>query len=199
MERLMTTTTLGLALAVTPVLADEIPNPNTADTQSTGSNSMNKDNVRKPGEFAAEDKQVEFLKKAPSDQFAANKLIRLQVYDRQNKQVGEIDDLVLARDGKIDAAVIGVGRFMGLDEKQVAVTYGALNTRRTGENELKVTLDVTKEKLESAPAFSWSDQVFSNDRVFSNDNASMTQTVDRKEGSSIDTASVIEKIKKSLG
>ena len=40
--------------------------------------------------------------------------------------LGKINDLVLNKDGGIAAVVIGVGGFLGIGEKQVAVDFHAL-------------------------------------------------------------------------
>lgn len=55
------------------------------------------------------------------------------------------------RNGKIVAALIGVGGFLGLGEKDVAVRFEDLTLGRDENNDVKVTLDVNKKTLTSAP------------------------------------------------
>jgi len=67
--------------------------------------------------------------------------------------VGEIGELLLAEDGKIESAVINVGGFLGMGEKPVAVTFEELQLLRNEDGELRVYIDATKENLEAQPEY----------------------------------------------
>jgi hypothetical protein len=56
----------------------------------------------------------------------SSKMIGLNVYNDTNEKLGSISDLLLAKDGKINAAVIGVGGFLGVGERLVAVSFDKL-------------------------------------------------------------------------
>jgi hypothetical protein len=56
----------------------------------------------------------------------APKLVGVAVYGSDNKSVGKIDDLLLDKDGTVKAVVIGVGGFLGIGKKDVAVPYSAI-------------------------------------------------------------------------
>ena len=56
-------------------------------------------------------------------QWRASKLDGLDVYNTNNEKIGDISELILDRGGKIDAIVIGVGGFLGMEEHQVAVPF----------------------------------------------------------------------------
>jgi len=56
----------------------------------------------------------------------ASKLMKLNVYNEANEKVGDINDVLLDRDGKVEAVVIGVGGFLGIGEHNVAVPYSDL-------------------------------------------------------------------------
>ena len=43
------------------------------------------------------------------------------VYNAKNEKVGDVDDLIIAPDSASSYAIIGVGGFLGLGERQVAV------------------------------------------------------------------------------
>ena len=69
----------------------------------------------------------------PSDQkmalkgsWRASKLMGLNVYNEQNEKLGDINELIVGKDGKINAVVIGVGGFLGMGEHLVAVPYEKL-------------------------------------------------------------------------
>ena len=55
-----------------------------------------------------------------------SKLIGLNVYNDQNEKVGSIKDLMFDKSGNIASVVIGVGGFLGMGERDVAVKWGEL-------------------------------------------------------------------------
>jgi len=48
------------------------------------------------------------------------------VYGADGESIGEINDVLVSQDGSINAVIIGVGGFLGIGEKDVAVDMGAL-------------------------------------------------------------------------
>lgn len=48
------------------------------------------------------------------------------VYGSDNESIGEINDVLVSQDGSINAVIIGVGGFLGIGEKDVAVNMSAL-------------------------------------------------------------------------
>jgi sporulation protein YlmC with PRC-barrel domain len=59
-------------------------------------------------------------------QWRASKLMGLDVYNDANEKLGDINELILDKDGKVSAVVIGVGGFLGMGEHDVAVTMDKL-------------------------------------------------------------------------
>jgi PRC-barrel domain len=55
-----------------------------------------------------------------------SKVIGLNVYNDQNEKIGSIKDLMLDKSGNIASAVIGVGGFLGMGERDVAVKFADL-------------------------------------------------------------------------
>lgn len=90
-----------------------------------------------------------------ADEWRSTKLVGLSVYNRANEKIGDINDLILGADGKISSAVIGVGGFLGLGEKLVAVEFSDLQLNRDADGTMHVTVDSTKEALETAPEFKY--------------------------------------------
>jgi hypothetical protein len=56
----------------------------------------------------------------------SSKMIGLNVYNDAHEKLGSISDLLLDKSGKINAAVIGVGGFLGVGERLVAVSFDKL-------------------------------------------------------------------------
>ena len=46
----------------------------------------------------------------------ASKLMGLDVYNEANEKLGDINELILDKDGKVNAVIIGVGGFLGMVE-----------------------------------------------------------------------------------
>lgn len=59
-------------------------------------------------------------------QWRASKLMGLDVYNDANEKLGDINELILDKDGKISAVVIGVGGFLGMGEHDIAVSMDKL-------------------------------------------------------------------------
>ena len=53
----------------------------------------------------------------------ASKVVGLNVYNDGNESLGSINDLLTDKNGKIVAAVIGVGGFLGVGERYVAIPF----------------------------------------------------------------------------
>jgi hypothetical protein len=59
-------------------------------------------------------------------QWRASKLIGLAVYNEGNERLGDINEIIVDRTGKIQGVVIGVGGFLGMGEHDVMVTFDKL-------------------------------------------------------------------------
>jgi len=91
-----------------------------------------------------------------ADQYLTENLIGTNVYSGPGddaSDLGGINDLVLASSGQVEAAVVGVGGFLGIGEKDVAVPFGELQMTRDDDAEPRITAALDKETLEQAPSF----------------------------------------------
>jgi sporulation protein YlmC with PRC-barrel domain len=70
--------------------------------------------------------------------------------DAQN--IGDVNDIVLMKDGKAQSLIIGVGGFLGLGEKSVAYDFAKAQWAEKNGNRWLVAR-TTKEDLEAQPAF----------------------------------------------
>src|SRR6185437_10584549 len=59
-------------------------------------------------------------------QWQASKLIHMNVYNAQNEKIGDIKELMLDKNGKVNTVAIGVGGFLGMGERDVAVKFDQL-------------------------------------------------------------------------
>jgi sporulation protein YlmC with PRC-barrel domain len=54
-------------------------------------------------------------------QWRASKVIGINVYNDNNEKIGDIQELIVDKSGKVDNVVLGVGGFLGMGEHYVAV------------------------------------------------------------------------------
>jgi hypothetical protein len=66
--------------------------------------------------------------------------------------LGEIKDMLLDREGKVQAVIVSVGGFLGMGEKDVAVAFDAV-TPTQRENKFWLAMNVNKDQLRAAPGF----------------------------------------------
>ena len=85
----------------------------------------------------------------------ASKLIGAAVKNQANETIGDINEIVLSKDGNIAAVVIGVGGFLGIGEREVAVAFDSLRLTQDENQNTVLTLDATKETLKAAPQWQW--------------------------------------------
>lgn len=74
--------------------------------------------------------------------------------------IGEINNLLVSRDGKINAVIVGVGGFLGLGEKNVALRMSELRfLKKSGDDadDYFVVVKSNKEQLEQAPEYKLAD------------------------------------------
>lgn len=82
---------------------------------------------------------------------AKNRLIDKAVYNDKNERIGEVEDVIVAPDGKVSWAILGVGGFLGIAEKKVAIPMAQL--RLSGDR--FVLRGATKDALKAAPEFKY--------------------------------------------
>ncbi|ODT68808.1 MAG: hypothetical protein ABS75_19200 [Pelagibacterium sp. SCN 63-23] len=73
------------------------------------------------------------------------------------EQVGTINDIVFSAQGDITAVVVGVGGFLGIGEKSVAVDFQSLEFALAADNTERWVLPTTAEALTAAPDFVWAE------------------------------------------
>ena len=74
------------------------------------------------------------------------------VYDNQDNKIGDVNDILLDKDGRVSTVIIGVGGFLGVGEKDVAVPFTALKVaEKAGDRYL--VINATKEALVKAPGY----------------------------------------------
>jgi len=89
------------------------------------------------------------------NELRASKLIGTTVQNNTNEPIGKINEIILSKDGKVAGVVIGVGGFLGMGEREIAVTFEALRIAQDSHNMTTVSLNATKDGLRAAPEWQW--------------------------------------------
>ena len=112
----------------------------------------------------------QFVAAQKSDQWLSSKFKGTNVLGPDNEKVGDVNDLLFDKDGKILAVIIGVGGFLGIGEKDVALemsalqvvpastttgTTGTATTAATSDDpqNIKLKVSMNKDQLKNAPSF----------------------------------------------
>ncbi|KQS96203.1 MULTISPECIES: PRC-barrel domain-containing protein [unclassified Rhizobium] len=129
--------------------------PQTMEVQPAGEQPA--DAMKKPVDQAAEAAPASgsgYLTEQAEDQIAASTYIGQSVYNASDESIGEINDVIFTKDGSVEAAVIGVGGFLGIGEKNVAVPLDTITVATVpNSDDLKLTTQETADTLKAAPEF----------------------------------------------
>lgn len=120
---------------------------------------------------AAKTGPASYLEAAGPNDVLASSLIGMRVYAvetdidatqaypadarKEWADVGEVNDVVLDWDGSVKAVVLGVGGFLGMGEKNVAIEMSSLRKARESmdSNDWFLVVNTSKEMLTNAPAY----------------------------------------------
>jgi sporulation protein YlmC with PRC-barrel domain len=98
--------------------------------------------------------QAQVLNSLPSNATTVTNYYKQNVYDPSDAKIGEIMDVLVGKDGKVDAFIISVGGFLGMGEKDVAVPFTAIHaTEKNGKWYL--TMNATKDSLKAAHGYKY--------------------------------------------
>lgn len=82
----------------------------------------------------------------------ASRMIGVEVRNPAGGHVGTIDDLLITDGGTLRAVVINISRFLGLDDKRIAVEPGAL-VLRPGGDRFTAVLNMGSDTISAAKPF----------------------------------------------
>jgi sporulation protein YlmC with PRC-barrel domain len=88
-----------------------------------------------------------------TNEWVASELMGKAVYNAANERIGEIDDLIIGRDGRAVAAVVGVGGFLGIGERKVAMTFSNFRMTRDQNGTVRTVVDASRDMLKDAPEY----------------------------------------------
>ncbi len=83
----------------------------------------------------------------------ARGVLGLDVRSPTDEDMGHIVDVIVDRTGKVRAAVIDFGGFLGVGSRKIVVDWNALHFGRVAKNGDAVTLELTKAQVAAAPEY----------------------------------------------
>jgi sporulation protein YlmC with PRC-barrel domain len=94
---------------------------------------------------------------AQSADTRASKLIGLDVYNKNNENIGEVEDLIIDGNKNVKAVVVSVGGFLGIGDRNVAIDPASVMMTEQRDGAWRIVANTTKEDLKGAPAFKFAD------------------------------------------
>ena len=70
---------------------------------------------------------------APNESWTVTNFYKQSVYDPNESKIGDVDDVLVDKSGKVTGFVIGVGGFLGAGEKDVIVPFTAVKTSKKND------------------------------------------------------------------
>lgn len=126
--------------------------PGAADTGPAASDGMASDDLA--ADNAAPQTSDGFIALQQPSQTLASSLIGMNVLSDSGDDadnIGKISDLILNEDQQVTGVIIGVGGFLGMGQKEVAIPWSEISIMDTDDK--TAIIELSKEALEQAPAF----------------------------------------------
>jgi sporulation protein YlmC with PRC-barrel domain len=98
---------------------------------------------------------AKILASIPANAMTVTHWHKQSVYDPSDAKIGEIMDVLVDREGKIAVLILGVGGFLGMGEKDVAVPFNAVQFKTKDNNKWYPVMNTTKDALKNAPGYKY--------------------------------------------
>jgi sporulation protein YlmC with PRC-barrel domain len=122
-------------------------------SNSNGSNSTNAGNANGGNAYV----------NVPDQDDLSSKVVGLDVYNNDNKDIGTIKDIALNPNGRTNAYILSVGGFLGVGDRYVAVSPSAVKvTYNDSDKKWHATMNATADQLKAAPEFKYTGKWNSN-------------------------------------
>jgi len=111
-----------------------------------------------PATSSAKAESPKFVAKQAPDQRLMSKFKGTNVVGTDDAKIGDVSDILFDKNGKILAYVVGVGGFLGIGAKDVAIEPSSFqevpdNSATAKSGDVKLRLSMTKDELKNAATF----------------------------------------------
>jgi sporulation protein YlmC with PRC-barrel domain len=164
MRNLLLTTAVALPMTFGAAFAQDTAPATDPTMETTETAPMETDTMAEPAEdmteaddaaaAAAAAEKVEIEQAA--NEWRVDWITGTSVMSPDGETIGDINDLIVdSETGEMKAAIIGVGGFLGIGEKQIALPWTDLTVNSDAQ---EITSDLTEEEAEAAPEYVFRDQ-----------------------------------------
>lgn len=80
------------------------------------------------------------------------KLIGRNIKNSAGDTIGEVESVYVDKSGKISSVIVGVGGFLGVGEREVAISWNDLQVTNDGKD---VTTAMSKDQLKALPEYQY--------------------------------------------
>ncbi|MGY6646940.1 MAG: PRC-barrel domain-containing protein [Salinarimonas sp.] len=103
--------------------------------------------------FTAPDFQREGYSRAEATSFSVDQLLSANVYDVNDNNVGNVQDVMAGSNDELEYVVIDVGGFLGLGAHTVAIGLDEVTILHDGNDSLRLYVDVNEDALRNMPEY----------------------------------------------
>jgi sporulation protein YlmC with PRC-barrel domain len=86
---------------------------------------------------------------SPAEQFTVTNYYKQDVYDKADNKIGTVDDVLIDKQGRITALIIGVGGFLGVGQKDVSEPFNKVMMTKKNDKWYLV-MDANKDAMQNA-------------------------------------------------
>ena len=132
-----------------PVVMNVSPDSFTEMTEVVGDNSD-----KSAGQMGSSSSS-RFVSVPGADELSSN-VVGLDVYNNDNKNIGQIKDIALNQHGRAQAYILSVGGFLGVGDHYVAVNSSEVKVSyNDSDKKWHATMNATADQLKAAPEFKY--------------------------------------------
>jgi len=148
---LMAAVAVGGLMLSTAFAQSPAPTPNTADNPSASQSAPPP--AAAPSTPAPSTSAKVITQQSP-DQFLASKFKGTNVIGTNDEKVGDVSDILFDKNGKVDAIIVGVGGFLGIGAKDVALPLSSFQVVKGSNGAAdKLRLSMSKDELKQMAEF----------------------------------------------
>ncbi|WP_426440755.1 PRC-barrel domain-containing protein [Bradyrhizobium genosp. P] len=135
-----------VVMSISPDQFSEVTAIGDTTGNSTGHDRMNANAANNGSSFV----------NVPARDDLSSKVVGLDIYNNDNKDIGTVKDIALNPSGREAAYIVSVGGFLGIGEHYVAVDPSAVKVSyNDGDKKWHATMNASADQLKNAPEFKY--------------------------------------------
>jgi hypothetical protein len=154
LKKLLITTAMG-GLMISSAFAQstmDSPKPSAPAANSPSMSAPSKSETSTSMSPSSQVGDVKTITAQGANQWLASKVKGTDVLGPDDAKVGDVNDILLTQDGRVDAYIVGVGGFLGIGTKNIALAPASFQTVNDKDT-IKLKITMTKDQLKEYAAF----------------------------------------------